>query len=178
MKSTNDLLTEIRRWEGGPGAKGYGQVYGGAPKKFRDKDVSKMTLGEIIRFQSDMKRAGSKSTAVGGYQFIKNTFLATLAQMGLLGSGNLVWTPELQDKMAMHLLKLRGYQKFLDGKISRETFANNLAAEWASLPMVTGPKKGKSKYAGDGLNKSHHSVSSILALLDAIKAEYLATKKG
>lgn len=175
MSAIDNLLAEIRKYEGGPGEKGYGQVFYGAPKEFR-KDVSKLSLIAILNLQAAMRKAGSKSTAVGGYQFIRNTLLATMAAMNLLGSSQKIWTPELQDKMAMHLLKMRGLQRFLDGRITREEFANNLAAEWASLPMVTGPKKGRSKYAGDGLNKSHHSVSSILALLDAVKAEYNENK--
>lgn len=170
-----NLLEAIRKYEGGPGPRGYGQVYSGMPKRFH-KDVSKMRLSDILKLQQDAVRAGSRSSAVGGYQFLRKTLLATMAALKMLGDGNKIWTPELQDQMAMHLLRMRGLDRFLKGVLSREDFANSLAAEWASLPMVTGPKTGRSKYAGDGLNKSHHSVASILALLDAVKAEAVATK--
>lgn len=147
--------------------KGYGQIYGGARGVPKNTDVSKLTLKEVQLLQRKMVDAGSASTASGRYQFIRKTLAATIQQMGL--TGNEVWTPELQDRMALHLIEKRGLTTFMRGEISREQFADNLAAEWASLPMTTGPKKGQSKYAGDGLNKSFHKVADVLALLDAIK---------
>ena len=153
----------------GEAPKGYGQIYGGARGVPKGADVSKMTLNAVEALQATMVKNGSESTACGRYQFIRKTLLATVSEMRLTGKE--VWRPELQDRMALHLIEKRGLGSFLAGKISREQFANNLAAEWASLPMVSGPKKGRSRYAGDGLNKSFHSVAEMLALLDALRAE-------
>jgi muramidase (phage lysozyme) len=163
-----NLLAAIRKHEA---PKGYGQIYGGAKGVSKSTDVSIMTLKGVQDLQAKMVKAGSASTACGGYQFIRKTLALTIAEMGLTGKE--IWTPALQDRMAVHLLEKRGLSKFLAGKISRETFANNLAMEWASLPVVTpinGKRVGQSYYAGDGLNKSHHKPAAILALVDALKA--------
>lgn len=153
----------------GEAPKGYGQIYGGAKGVPKSTNVAILTLNGVRALQAKMVKAGSASTACGRYQFIRKTLALTMTEMGL--TGREVWTPELQDRMAVHLIEKRGLPQFLAGKLSREAFANNLAAEWASLPMVTGPKKGRSAYAGDGLNKSSHPVSEILALLDALRRE-------
>ena len=174
MTNLKPILTAIRKHEA---PKGYGQIYGGAKGVSKSVDVSKLTLNEVLSLQSRMLAAGSASTASGGYQFIRKTLLATISQMGLKGSE--VWSPELQDRMAIHLMKGRGLDKFLSGSISIEDFANNLSMEWASLPVVKSSynvgssfylkKVGQSYYAGDGLNKSHHKPAEILALLDALR---------
>ena len=75
-----------------------------------------------------------------------------------------------QDKLALVLLKRRGLDKYLAGVISADDFANSLAREWASLPLVSGPKKGRSAYAGDGLNKSHVSVDAFMGAVHAVKS--------
>ena len=51
--------------------------------------------------------------------------------------------------------------------MSTEDFANNIAKEWASMPVVTGAAKGKSYYGGDGINKS---LVSVDAFLDAVRS--------
>lgn len=164
------LLTAIRKHEA---PKGYGQVYSGSRAQ---ADVSKMTLDGVLNFQTTMLAQGSKSTACGGYQFLRKTLKATMAEMGLKGSER--WTPELQDKMAIHLMRKRGLDDYLDGNLSAEGFANNLAKEWASLPVVTAIqgnvrklKPGQSYYAGDGLNKAFHKPETIMALVSAITAK-------
>lgn len=171
------LLAAIRQYEGGPGAKGYGTVYGGSPVK---ADVSKMTLDQVLEFQGEMKRAKSRSTACGGYQFIRDTLLATIRQMKLTGEET--WTPELQDRMAVHLMEGRGLSRFMAGTIGPDTFANNLAMEWASLPVVTRIKgahrivqPGETYFADDGLNKAHHDPAVILALVRALKTGAVVT---
>lgn len=173
------LLELIKSFEGGPGAKGYGQIYGGAKGVPLSTDVSKMTLRQVTDFQGKMIAGGSRSTACGGYQFIRKTLLATIKQMNL--STNEVWTPELQDKMAIFLMRSRGLDKYMSGEITAEAFANNLAKEWASLPVVTGiigAQKfvllpGQSYYSGDGLNKSHHDPKKVLAAIKALKTPTL-----
>lgn len=166
------LLDTIRKHEA---PKGYGQIYGGAKGVPKDTDVSKLSLQGVMDFQQRMLKAGSASTACGGYQFIRKTFAATVAEMGLFKET--IWTPDVQDEMAVHLMLKRGLNDYLAGKISREAFANNLAKEWASLPVVTAIKgasrqlvPGQSYYAGDGLNKAFHKPVVILALVEALKA--------
>lgn len=165
------LLDAIRKHEA---PKGYGQIYGGAKGVPKNTDVTKLSLQGVMDLQQKMLKAGSASTACGGYQFIRSTFAATVAEMGLFKET--IWTPDMQDEMAVHLMLKRGLNKYIAGQISREAFANNLAKEWASLPVVTAIRgasrdlvPGQSYYAGDGLNKAFHKPSAILALVDAIK---------
>jgi muramidase (phage lysozyme) len=172
-KPLKDLLDAIGKHEA---PKGYGQIYGGAKGVPRDTDVSKMRLKDVQALQRTMIAAGSRSTASGRYQFIKNTLTATMAEMRLTGEE--VWEAALQDEMALHLIEKRGLMKYLAGSLPREAFANNLAKEWASLPVVTIQWNGKrtvtpgqSYYAGDGLNKALHSVADVLKFVDAIKNE-------
>lgn len=164
----NNLLAAIRKYEGGT----YGQIYGGAKGvgKVSAIDVSIMTLRGVQGLQARMLKGKSVSTACGGYQFIRKTLALTILEMNLTGKE--IWTPNLQDQMAIHLLQKRGLNSFLLGKMTRTDFANRLAMEWASLPVVTpinGKKVGQSYYAGDGLNKSHHKPADILALVDALR---------
>lgn len=176
MKVTPEIKTllDLIRLHEAP--KGYGQIYSGAKGVGKDVNVSKMTLDGVLLLQAQMKAKGSKSTACGGYQFINKTLKATIQGMGLNGSE--VWTPELQDRMALYLVEQRGLPRFLSGKITRTEFANNLAKEWASLPVVSTVQggsrivnRGQSFYAGDGLNKAFHKPAVIESLLDAIKAQ-------
>lgn len=170
-----NLLAFIRK---GEAPKGYGQIYGGAKGVGRVSaiDVSIMPINSVLALQKKMLDAGSASTACGGYQFLRKTLLATIAQMGLTGKE--VWTPELQDRMAVHLMEGRGLGRYMAGKISAEDFCNNLAKEWASLPVVTaivGAHRklypGLSYYAGDGLNAALHDPAPFLALVKALRAE-------
>ena len=175
------LLAAIRKHEA---PKGYGQIYGGAKGVPKDTDVSKMTLAGVQDLQRRMLNAGSASTACGGYQFIRKTLNATIAQMGLKGSE--LWDEALQDRMAIHLMEGRGLSKYMAGRITAEDFANNLSMEWASLPVVKSSDSvgsnfyrktvGRSFYAGDGLNKAFHKPEEILRLVDALKRPQVAVQ--
>lgn len=114
-------------------------------------------------------RVGGKepSSAIGGYQFITSTMDSLRSSLGL--SGKEIMSPEFQDDLAVALMTRRGRAKYMAGQMTAEAFCNELAKEWASLPVVTGPKKGRSYYDGDGLNKSFHKPETILAAVRALK---------
>jgi muramidase (phage lysozyme) len=141
----------------------YNAYYG---KANSTKDLSAMTVKEILLWMKARTDAGSPSSATGRYQFMRKTLLGLIRDLGIPESRK--FTPELQDYMATHLLKIRGLDKFLAGKLSKEGFALNLSKEWASLPN---PVTGKSYYAGDGLNKSHVSVQAVYDVLEAIRKQ-------
>lgn len=130
----------------------------------RSVQFTSMTVDEVIAWQRNHIAKGNESSAVGRYQIILDTMRGLKSSMGL--SGSEIFSPELQDKMAVALLENRGYSDFKAGKISKEEFANNLAQEWAGLPMVSGAKAGKSAYAGDGLNAAGVGVDAFLSALD------------
>lgn len=173
VQQCRPLLDAIRLHEG----KTYGQIYYGAKGVPRDTDCSKLTLNGVLDLQQRMKNAGSASTACGAYQFLRKTLVVTIQQMGL--SGYELWARDLQDQMAIHLMKGRGLEMFIAGKMNATDFANSLAREWASLPVVSAIKggagfllkPGQSYYAGDGLNKSFHAPEVILALMTGLRAE-------
>lgn len=172
------LLDFIRETEVGRGDRAsYDVIYGNKQHKL-PRPITSMTLDEVEAAQSGWsKRFGS--SAAGGYQFMKNTLDAprTLrdieGEMGLTGQER--FTPDLQDRMAYHLLKRRGYPEFIAGKISRSEFGKRLAQEWASLPVLADMKgatrkvrRGQSYYAGDGLNKALVRPETVEAVLKRV----------
>lgn len=122
------------------------------------------TVDEVIAWQRDYISRGNQSSAVGRYQIVLDTMRDLKTMMGL--SGNERFTPELQDQMALALLERRGYSAYKAGKLSKEEFANNLAQEWAGLPMVSGNAAGKSFYHSDGVNRAGVGVGDFLSVLD------------
>lgn len=156
--SVADLLDFIAKPESGGD---YNVVWGGIRKADRPaRPLVRMTIGEVLAWQDSID-ARYQSEAAGRYQIMEDTLRGLYAEAGLgladlFDAGN-------QDRLAVALLKRRGLREYLTGQIGAEAFANNLAKEWASLPVVSGPKKGRSYYAGDGLNKSHVSVDAFLA---------------
>jgi hypothetical protein len=145
----------------------YNIVWGGIAKRHRPpKPLVKMTIGEVLAWQDSID-AMYMSEASGKYQIMEDTLRGLYKSAGL--STQDLFNEANQDKLANALLVRRGLNRYLGGEISAHSFANRLAREWASLPVVTGANRGKSYYAGDGLNKAHASVDGIMAAIDAIK---------
>ncbi len=151
---------------------GYGTIY--ADKQGRlPKPLTSMTLGEVI----DAQKAWSKnhgSSAAGRYQFLRATLTDLSKELGLRGSQR--FDADLQDRLGFHLLKRRGYEAFMAGKISRTEFGKRLAQEWASLPVLAAAKgqkrdlkRGQSFYAGDGLNRALVAPEQVEAMLDEVR---------
>lgn len=127
-------------------------------------DFTKMTIREVREWQDKYISGGSPSSAVGRYQIIRKTLDSLIDELDLTGSE--YFDSKMQDKMGETLLKRRGYDKFKTGKMSKEDFANNLAKEWASFPVIGGDKDGYSYYAGVANNKAHIKTDHVLAALD------------
>jgi len=121
--------------------------------------LSEMTVAEVLNFQSNMRGRGHESSAVGRYQIIKGT-LESLVNQGA-ASPNEKFSPATQDKLAVALLNRRGYQSYLQGKLSADQFADRLAMEWASFPVAS----GQSYYAGVGSNKALVDRNTVLSTL-------------
>lgn len=171
------LLTLIRS---GEAPKGYGQissvawVFEGKRRVRPAIDCTKLTVDEVLKLQDRMLAAGSKSTACAGYQFLKRTLKTLKKDMNLSGGEKM--TPELQDAMAIRLMVGRGLNRYLAWTMTQEAFANALAMEWASLPVVT-PRKGftrmvrpgQSYYYGDGINAALHKPHVIIAAVRELR---------
>ncbi|WOC14582.1 hypothetical protein [Pseudochrobactrum sp. MP213Fo] len=177
------LLDFIRKTEvGRVDRASYDVIYGHNQNKLH-KPITAMTIGELVDAQVSFTRL-YKSSASGGYQFMRATLQDLSRELGL--SGRQVFDPDLQDRLGFHLLKRRGYDQFITGKISVVEFARRLAMEWASLPVLGktlgGGKdrngrlldlmvdRGQSYYAGDPLNKALVKPEAIEALLKQVKA--------
>ena len=168
------LLDFVRRTEvGREDRASYDVIYANKQGKI-PKPLTSMNIGEIV----DAQRVWSKnhgSSAAGGYQFMRATLQDLSKELGLSGSQKL--DPDLQDRLAYHLLKRRGYEAFMAGQISRTEFGKRLAQEWASFPVLAATKgqkrqvqRGQSYYAGDGLNKALVKPEKVEAVLDQAKA--------
>lgn len=159
--------------------RGYDTIYGNNQNKL-PKPITQMTLDEVQKAQpSWTKRFGS--SAAGAYQIMRDTMdspktMADLeGEMGL--SGSELFDPDMQDRMAFHLLKRRGYEQFMAGRIGVVAFAKRLAQEWASFPVLAATKgahrqvkRGQSYYAGDGVNKALVPAEDIESLLNEVLA--------
>lgn len=124
--------------------------------------VTNMSVDEVLDFQGQMKAQGSPSTAIGRYQFLNKTLTGVKKELGLTGDEKM--TPELQDRMAVHLMRRRGLDSYLRGEMDKNTFANRLAMEWAGLPTTS----GHSYYYGDGLNKSQVPLEDFLQAVTSL----------
>ncbi|ASY63459.1 Flagellar protein FlgJ [peptidoglycan hydrolase] [Sinorhizobium sojae CCBAU 05684] len=170
------LLDFVREAEVGRGDRAsYDVIYGNNQDKL-PRPITSMTLDEVEAAQAGWSRWFG-SSAAGGYQFMKNTLDAPRSlrdiegEMGL--SGKERFTPDLQDRMAYHLLKRRGYQAFIAGRMSRIAFGKRLAQEWASLPVLADTRgakgrvrRGQSYYAGDGRNRALVGPEAVEAVME------------
>jgi hypothetical protein len=142
--------------------------------------LSEMTVAEVDAFQKQMIRNGFETSAVGKYQIINET-LGGLIKKGVI-SPNDRFDSNTQEKAAIGLLNRRGREKFKSGGIDADNYANNVAKEWASMPMPN----GKSYYEGTGSNKAGASrsefINSIVAekggLASGPRSGYPATLHG
>lgn len=151
--------------------RGYGTIYGNKQHKL-SKPLVEMTLAEVLAAQPGWSK-NHGSSAAGRYQFMRATLQGLIKELGLSTTQKL--DANLQDRLGYHLLKRRGYDEFVAGRIGNIEFGKRLAQEWASLPVLASVKgqkrqvtRGQSYYAGDGLNKSlvaPEKVETVLALV-------------
>lgn len=122
-------------------------------------DFTSMSVGEVLTWQKEFVEKGSRSSAVGKYQFIRPTLEGLVNELEI--DENATFNKNLQDNLAIALLERRGLHDYIRGKISRDQFAHNLSQEWAALPKVIGDNPDASYYEGDGLNKVRISKADI-----------------
>lgn len=139
---------------------GYNAVY--IPYVEANKDVKfnliDKTVNEIRALQKQMKDEGFDSTALGRYQIIGDTMAYLVKKMKL--TGDEIFTADLQDRMAITLLKRRGVESYLSGNMDEERFMWHLSREWASFPKDLAT--GESYWKGIGNNKAKISTNEML----------------
>lgn len=133
------------------------------------------TISDVLEWQRGFLNSGSRSSAVGKYQFLRGTLL-DLVKGGHAARSD-TFNDVIQDKLAIALLERRKLGKFLAGSMSAVEFGVHLAKEWASLPVPRDVKRGnrtvkagQSYYAGDGLNKALVAVPAFLAAIETIRS--------
>ena len=158
-----ELLDFIASKESG-GAGGYAAVYGvGA-----NPDILNMTVAEVMQYQDELIADGQKSSAMGRYQFIKNTLSEEAAAAGV-DINKEVFSPHFQDALILHRLRrIRGLDKFMSGEMDKNQFGEELAKEFASMPQ---PSTGKSRYAGVAGNKALTTNEEVGNVLDNLRPE-------
>lgn len=160
-----DMIAEGEARGGAFGTSGYDAIYSGAKVK-PGKDISKMTVGEVKAYQQQLIKAGSKSTAVGRYQFIHNkgAFGKMAAEAGIKDTD--MFDAATQDKLAVHYL---GGEKALNKMIENKEYGkltNKSAQQWASMKNT----RGVGNYDGDGLNKARHGgLAAVTAAAEKIR---------
>lgn len=148
----------------------YNAVYG---SKTGIKGLTNKTIKEVFNEQS--KR---KNTAIGRYQFIKPTLKGLVKKLKI--NENEIFSPKLQDRLAIELMREKGLKKYLNKKIKPSEFGNNLSRVWAGLPVLTegykGKKRGQSYYSGVGTNKAIISPEMLEKILN--NEEFMKKEKS
>lgn len=156
---TGQLLDAIGAAEGAT----YDTLFGYAERSggdFSGTDITTMTVSDVQSLQKEMVKKNGISSAVGKYQFIQATLKEAIKGLGLKGDEK--FTPELQDKLALWLLKNRtSYDDWATGTGDAAKFQNELASQWASIPNTS----GKSAYAGDEVNNASAEGKRLIGML-------------
>ena len=137
-------------------------------------DITQMTINEIMTKQSTKFSNGKRELfAVGRYQMIPVTLAEAVKNKKLGVSSTDLFSPETQEKLFMHLIYKRPYLiGYLTGKSSDiDAAVNDLAREFASLPMTNGKGRYDDDKAGNkasgGLDRVEKIKSILIALRDS-----------
>ena len=128
------------------------------------QDLAALTELRIYVLMDKLKQH-EPSTAVGRYQFIYATLVSLSKARGLAPST--LFTHELQDQLAVDLLRGRGYASWWRGAMHNAEFAYGMSCEWASLPDPE--NGGKSHYDHVGPNHASTPLSNVYTMLNAAR---------
>ncbi len=138
-------------------------------------DLGAMTLDGIYGLMATLVAAGKPSSATGRYQIIHDTLKGLQASQKL--TNDTLFTPELQDKLAVALMVGRGYSKWWTGAMTDADFAHGLSMEWASLPDPQ--NGGKSHYDGDSAgNHASTTLPHVYEILQRARAAQPVPQPG
>ena len=147
---------------GGESNGDYNAVYGIPVGSSSQPDFSNMTISQVQQYQRNRITSGQVSSAVGKYQFIQSTLSETVERAGF-NPETTFFTPEVQDQLMTTRLDQRGLSIWKKGNMDNNTFQDNLAKEFASVPVATAQQgahgailPGQSYYEGDGINSAKH----------------------
>lgn len=148
---------------------GYDTIFGNNQNRLKTP-ITELTVEQLLKRQGDFTRRYG-SSASGRYQFMRATLRDLKAQGHVRGDE--VFTPAVQDRLGMALLRRRGYDDFVSGDLSVVAFGRKLAQEWAGFPVLAATKgrhrtlsRGQSYYSGDPLNNATVSADDFEAMLE------------
>jgi len=124
------LLSLIASAEAGPA--GYNAIHHRA-WVLPDKAPTEMTIQEIIDWIDATPR---QNHAIGRYQIIPMTLSYLVAAENVPMTA--VFSPALQDRLAVRLINDAGLPEFLSGQMAPADFLDSLAFVWAGLPLGSG----------------------------------------
>jgi Phage tail lysozyme len=166
------LLSFISQGEGGYNAMNQGtrgkKIVGSSNESHKviGRNLSDMTVGEVMDMQKGSLKSGRKIFAAGRYQLIPSTMKNAVAMAGI--SRDAKFNKETQDKLGMALMQSRPkLNAYLTGKSNDARGAMiDAAKEWRSIPH---PDTGKA--IGAGPNAAHHNVDSVRQALASARTE-------
>jgi muramidase (phage lysozyme) len=109
--------------------------------------------------------------AVGKYQMIPGTLAESVADSRVGVSAADIFDPSTQEKLFMHLMYKRQHlMDYINGKSNDINAAiNDLAAEFASLPMTSGKGRYDKDSAGNKASGGLSRVEKIKSILMSIR---------
>jgi len=153
------MLDLIGNSEGTDKGRGYNETLAYGAYTGGDVDLVSMTLAQIDTLQTKMLRHPKnkfKSSALGRYQIVRTTRREIEETLRI--PRDVLFSKDMQDRMACFLLGKRGIDKWLAGRLKNDTMLMNLAQEWASLPKPD----GKGYYGGQRASVTVQQVMSAL----------------
>jgi hypothetical protein len=159
----NSLSNLIGSREGGYNTVNLGKRYG---YKAGKRDLTNMTVAEVMAAQ-DRK----EFNAAGKFQIIQRTMQDVYKGMKLTGKEK--FDESFQEKAGAYLaFNRKNLADFITGKSKDiDAAGNDVAQEWSSFPMFTGPNKGKTNYQ-DGVNKAHHTIGDTKKMILSMQEKY------
>jgi len=139
--------------------RGYDAITGYAPYP-PDKKITDMTIAEVISWQENIRGAGAEASAVGRFQFVRDTLVFLTRAYDV--PHDTVLNRRTQDYLARVLLHRCGFY-VPDTQIG--ALGDCLAGTWAALPLLTGPNRGESRYKGRANNHARTSPEVVTAVL-------------
>src|SRR5690606_31049409 len=127
--------------EGTDKGRGYNETLAYGAYTGGDVDLLSMTLDQIDDLQTAMLQHPENkwnSSAIGRYQIVRKTLRALRAQNPRTFNGNVLFSKDTQDYLAVLLMRGRGMDRYLDGQKSLTAMMNDMALEWASWPKPNG----------------------------------------
>ena len=127
------------------------------------KPPSQMTIAEIVTW---VRATPGQPHAIGRNQIIPATFNRVVRALGL--SGGTLYDRRTQDMMGRYLVEEAGYSDFINGRITREKFMDQLAAVWAGLPLANG-RSHYHGYAGNRATITRAEYTSAMAAIFPVR---------